>query len=132
MTFSGYVKKIEVCISEDERAELSAGFSAAEGRLSEAVRSFRFLGSHGRTESFVTACEPAVKLTGIRVVGDRAQDYIFSGARLFGSGSFRRVRLRLTYDDDSFSDETAVISAYRFEGKASSPERITVDIRLSV
>lgn len=131
MTFSGYVKKIEVYVSEEERAELSAGFSAADGRLSETVRSFCFLGSDGRKESFVTACEPAVKLTGVRIVGDRAQDYIFAGTRLFGSGTFRRVRLRLTYDDNSFFDETAVISAYRFEDKAGKPERITVDIRLT-
>lgn len=124
----GTVTKIEIYISESETAELSAGFSASGGRLSESVRRLNFLGSGGRTESFVTACEPSVTLYGRRIYGDKAQDYLFAGSRIFGCGSCRIVKLRLTYKSGGTETVGAVVSAYKFEGENGKPERISVTL----
>lgn len=126
----GTVTKIEIYISESETAELSAGFSASDGKLSESVRRLDFLGSGGRTESFVTACEPSLTLYGRRIYGDKAQDYLFSGSRIFGCGSCRIVKLRLTYKSGQTETAEAVISAYKFEGENGKPEKISVTIAI--
>ena len=57
---------------------------------------------------------------------DFEDDFSFDSKQFLGAEDFNTE-----VDLDSFSDETAVISAYRFEDKAGKPERITVDIRLT-
>ena len=126
----GTVTKIEIYTSESETAELSAGFSSSDGRLSENVRRLDFLGGGGMTESFVTACEPSVTLYGRRIYGDKAQDYLFSGSRIFGCGSCRIAKLQLTYKSGRTETVKAVVSAYRSEGENGKPERISVTIAM--
>lgn len=126
----GTVTKIEIYTSESETAELSAGFSQSDGKLCERVKRLDFLGSGGRTESFVTSCEPTITLYGRRMHGDKAQDFIFSGSRIFGCGACRIVKLRLT--DGSGKSDTAngIISAYRSESENGRPEKISVTIAI--
>ena len=59
-------------------AELAEGFDNIAEALNEVVQQYFFLSDKGFAKNHVTGMAPAFTLTGKRVVGDQAQDYIFS------------------------------------------------------
>ena len=59
-------------------AELAEGFDNIAEALNEVVQQYFFLSDKGFAKNHVTGMAPAFTLTGRRVVGDQAQDYIFS------------------------------------------------------
>lgn len=61
-------------------AEIKKGFDNVSESLNEALYQGSFLGDSGYGSSFVTGGQLIVTLTGVRMTGDTAQDYIFSDA----------------------------------------------------
>ena len=58
-------------------AELAEGIDNIAEALNETVQQYFFLSDDGFARNHVTGMAPAFTLTGRRVVGDEAQDYIF-------------------------------------------------------
>lgn len=89
-------------------AELCAGIENLEEALNETVQQYFFLCGQGMANNFVTALAPAYTLTGRRILGDTAQDFIFSPTVKYGTMKARQTHARLTL---STVESTEVISA---------------------
>lgn len=88
-------------------ANLCAGFDNISEALNEVVQQYFFLCGKGFGVNYVTGAAPAVTMTGVRIVGDTAQDYIFG--KKYDLMSNRDSNLRLTRTDEDGTTE--IISA---------------------
>ena len=67
--------------------------------LNEVVNQHQFLDRNGFGSSFVTGMQPIITLTGVRIIGDAAQDWIFSTK--YNLLESRETNLRLRYIDNN-------------------------------
>lgn len=77
-------------------AELGEGIENLAEALNEVVYSGYYLNNGGYGNSEVTGMQPVVTMSGKRIVGDAAQDYIFDPSRKYGLGEKRKSKLKLT------------------------------------
>ena len=63
--------------STETWAVLGEGFTDFTEALNEVIQQYQFLGDGGFGKSFATGQQPVITMTGVRVFGDDAQDYIF-------------------------------------------------------
>ena len=132
-------------------AVLAAGFDNISEALNEVLYQSGFISDKGWGSSFVTGGQMIITLTGVRVVGDPAQDYIFSSDVMLGFGKARETELKLKFSDSdlkhssvpSGSPEGASVSGYtitcpctlakitRSGGTANQPTAISVEIHLN-
>lgn len=96
MGMCDYSLKINTAASgaEESMATLEEGLTNISQALNEAVNQLTFLGNSGWASSEVTGAQYIITLTGKRVTGDTAQDYIFGKA--FSIGSDRKTTFELT------------------------------------
>lgn len=78
-------------------AELEAGLENIAEALNEIVQQFQFLSGRGFAQNQVTGMAPVVTISGRRIMGDAAQDYIFS--KKYKLGTERQTSFRLTWTD---------------------------------
>lgn len=78
-------------------AELAEGFDNIAEALNEVVQQYFFLSDKGFAKNHVTGMAPAFTLTGRRVVGDTAQDFIFS--KKYGLDTDIQSSFQLKYND---------------------------------
>lgn len=83
-------------------APLGAGIDNIAEALNEIVQQYHFLSDKGFARNHVTGMSPAWALSGKRVFGDAAQDYIF--ANKYSLDTARKSSLQIKYADTS--DET--------------------------
>ena len=110
---------------------LCAGFNNISEALNEAVQQYFFLCQKGFANNYVTGMAPVVTLTGVRIIGDTAQDYIF-GTK-YKTLVDRETQLRITrVNDDGTS--TSVITAnvtmqniQEFSGATTDGSAISVE-----
>ena len=76
-------------------AELKNGFDNIAEALNETVQQYFFLSDNGFARNHVTGMAPAFTLTGRRIVGDAAQDFIF-GAK-YSMDTARQSSFKLEY-----------------------------------
>lgn len=88
-------------------AALCAGFNNISEALNEQVQQYFFLCGKGHAVNYVTGMAPAITLTGVRVVGDTAQDYIFG--KKYDLMANRDTKLKLTRTDEDGTPE--IVSA---------------------
>ena len=88
-------------------AKLCAGFNNISEALNEQIQQYFFLCGKGHAANYVTGMAPAVTITGVRVVGDTAQDFIFS--KKYELMTARDTRMKLTRFDTDGTPE--IISA---------------------
>lgn len=87
--------------------DLCAGFNNISEAMNETVQQYFFLCGSGHGVNYVTGMAPSMTMSGIRVIGDAAQDYIF--AQKYELMSARDTHFRLTrHHEDGTKD---VISA---------------------
>lgn len=60
------------------------GFNNLTEALNEVIQQYFFLSRGGFADNFVTGMAPSYTFTGVRIIGDPAQDWMFSTARKFG------------------------------------------------
>lgn len=75
-----YGVKVELNVSPSGTAsykEFDKGFDNLDEALNDVVKEFFFLGDDGFGSSYVTGQHPSYKLTGVRIIGDDVQDFIF-------------------------------------------------------
>ena len=93
--------KIEINVTPDETSEtyveFGAGFNSMSESLNETVQQYFFLNDGGYARNYVTGMAPTFEMSGVRIVGDQAQDYIFDPSRKYGLLSERETTLRITH-----------------------------------
>ena len=80
-------------------AELSKGLDNVDESLNEVIQQYFFLSGKGFATNHVTGMAPVWKLSGRRVHGDTAQDFIFGNKYKFDT--FRQSSFRITVTDAS-------------------------------
>ncbi|MGN0613558.1 MAG: phage tail tube protein [Porcipelethomonas sp.] len=130
---------------------LAAGFDNIAESLNEVLYQSGFLSDKGWGSSFVTGGQLIITLSGVRVVGDPAQDYIFSSDVMYGFGKARETDLRLTLSDSNLkhsnvpagAPDGSSVSGYIIEapctlakitksgGAANQPTAISVEIHIN-
>lgn len=88
-------------------ATLCAGFENLTEALNETVQQYFFLCGNGFAANYVTGMAPTMTLSGRRVIGDTAQDYIFGKKYALMGDRQTHFRLSRTTSDG----ETAIVSA---------------------
>lgn len=74
---------------------IARGFDNITESINEVLYQTSFLSDKGWGSSYVTGGQLIFTLTGVRVLGDAAQDYIFSDKVYMGFGAARDVQLLL-------------------------------------
>lgn len=78
---------------------LAAGIENLTENMNNVTQKYQFLANHGWGSTHVTGAHPEYVVTGKRIFGDAAQDYIFGLKNKFGDE--RNTMLRITVTDNS-------------------------------
>lgn len=90
-------------------ATFGNGFNNVTEALNEVVNQYFFLSRGGFADNFVTGMAPSYTFTGVRIIGDPAQDFIFSTARKFGLMVSRNTTLVMSRSNaDGTVDQISV------------------------
>lgn len=98
LTMYGVSAEIDTATSgsAESWAVLGEGIENLAEALNEVVYSGFYLHNEGYGNSEITGMQPVITVSGKRIVGDTAQDYIFDPARKYGLGEKRKSKLKLT------------------------------------
>ena len=110
-------------------APVCAGFSNLAPALNEVLFQTTWLCSKGWGSTEVTGGQYIVTLTGQRVFGDAAQDFIFSKEVMYAFGKARKTRFRITSPEgDKILWSITLANITEGHGDANQPNAITVAI----
>ena len=110
-------------------AELAAGWKNLAKSLNEVVYQASYLKDNGWGSSEVTGGQLTVVLTGDRIIGDAAQDYIFGDAVKFAFGSARKTNLKITQADATvITWPVTLANISDAGGDANQPNAVSVTI----
>lgn len=116
-------------------AQVCAGFNNIAEALNETVQQYFFLCGKGFAANYTTGMAPAYTLTGVRVIGDTAQDYIFGFDVKFGTMAARETHMRLTRDPDGtpeiISANVTLCNITDIGGGTTDGSAVSVEIRLN-
>lgn len=76
--------------------EFGNGFNNIAEALNEVINQYFFLTDNGFARNYTTGMAPSYTFTGVRIIGDPAQDYIFNTARKFGLMTERNTNFILS------------------------------------
>lgn len=115
-----------------EYAELKDGFDNIAEALNETVQQYFFLSDDGFARNHVTGMAPSFTLTGKRVMGNAAQDYIFS--KKYALDTERQSSFKLEYQDGSSTAHTitcdcTLCNIQEWSGATTDDSAISVEIR---
>ncbi len=115
-------------------AELSDGIDNLSEALNEVVQQYFFMSGQGFATNEVTGMAPAVTLTGRRIIGDPAQDYIFS--KKYALGSERKTKFRLTFlnsenKKEILECEVTICNMQEWSGATTDHSAISFEIRFN-
>lgn len=113
-------------------ATLGEGFDNISESLNEVVQQYFFLSDNGFAKNHVTGLAPAFTLTGRRVLGDTAQDFIFGNK--YKLDEDRLSSFQLTYTDGSGTTVTVtcpctICNIQEWSGASTDDSAISVEIR---
>ncbi len=115
-----------------EWAVVSSGFDSISKSLNESVYQGAFLGDSGFASTEVTGGQLILKLSGIRIYGDRAQDFIFSGDVKNNFGEARKTDFMITYPDGAvITGKVTLAKITEGGGSADSPDSVFVEIHFN-
>lgn len=128
----GTVKSGEAPSETWTYSELMNGFDNIAEALNETVQQYFFLSDGGFSKNHVTGMAPAFTLTGRRVLGDPAQDYIFS--KKYGLDTERQSSFKLEYTDAEGATQTitcdcTLCNIQEWSGATTDDSAISVEIR---
>lgn len=120
---------------EPTMSPLLAGIENLQEALNEVINQYQFLSGQGFANNYVTGMAPAYTLTGRRVIGDAAQDYIFSGAQKFGLMAARETTLEITRlvkgGTEKISCDVTLCSLTDIGGATTDGSAINIELRLN-
>lgn len=106
------------------------GFNNLSEALNEQVQEYFFLCGKGFGSDEVTGIHPVLSLTGVRKIGDAAQDYIFGNAYNLMEGRKTFLRLSIANADGSvtrYTNRVTMKNISRFGGATTDGAAVTVD-----
>lgn len=116
---------------------IARGFDNITEAINEVLYQTSFLSDKGWGSSYVTGGQLIFTLTGVRVLGDAAQDYIFSDKVYMGFGAARDVQLLLQIPKSTAVQPTTLTcnatlaKITRSGGAANQPCAISVEIHIN-
>lgn len=125
---------LQIKTGDNTWATIDQGFNNLAEALNENVLQYFFLGDKGYARNYVSAMAPAFTLSGVRVFGDPAQDYIFDPARKFGLMQERQTAIKLveTLADgstDTIECEATLCNITSIGGASTDGSAVSVEIR---
>lgn len=113
-------------------AELADGIDNISEALNETVQQYSFLSDNGFARNHVTGMAPAFTLTGRRIIGDAAQEFIF-GAK-YSLDTARQSSFKLTYTGKEGSEVTltcdcTICNIQEWSGASTDDSAISFEIR---
>ena len=113
-------------------AELAEGIDNIAEALNETVQQYFFLSDDGFARNHVTGMAPAFTLTGRRVVGDEAQDYIF-GTK-YSLDTARQSSFQISYVDAEgatveITCDCTICNIQEWSGATTDDSAISFEIR---
>lgn len=111
---------------------LENGFDNISEALNETVQQYFFLSDDGFARNHVTAMAPAFTLTGKRVLGDPAQEYIFGNK--YSLDTARQSSFQLKYTNAEGTETTitcdcTICNIQEWSGATADDSAISVEIR---
>ena len=97
-------------------APINQGFNNLAEELGEQLQEYFFLGDKGYGSEFVTGLHPKYTITGVRVVGDTAQDFIFGQRMSLMAGRNTYLRISLANADGTVSRFTNFVTMTGMSG----------------
>lgn len=118
-----------------EYSEFGEGIENISEALNEVVHQYQFISGGGFAKNHVAGAAPAWTLTGRRVFGDAAQDYIFSKKYAFDTE--RQSSLKVEYTDASggtavnkgFTVPCTFCNIQEFSGASTDDSAISMELR---
>lgn len=128
-----YQNKLEINTTPKAAAPtwqpIAKGFQNIAEGLNEVLYQASYMGDNGWVSSEVTGGQYIVTLTGVRCIGDPAQDYIFSNAVMNSFGDARKTQLRITYGDQTLLLWSVTLANITYtDGAANTTSAISVTI----
>ncbi len=112
-------------------SELADGIDNVAEALNEVVQQFFFLKDKGFATNHVTGMAPAYTFTGRRVMGDAAQDFIFS--KKYSLDTDRQSKLKIAYTEGStektISCNCTICNIQEFSGASTDDSAISFELR---
>ena len=115
--------------------EFGDGIENISEALNEVVHQYQFISNGGFAKNHVTGAAPAWTLTGRRIMGDAAQDYIFGNKYAFDTA--RQSSMKVEYTDSSsgspikkgFTVPCTFCNLQEFSGAATDDSAISMELR---
>lgn len=112
--------------------ELGNGIDNIAEALNEVVQQYFFMSDKGFAKNHVTGMAPTFTLTGRRVIGDPAQDYIFGTKYALDTG--RQSSFKLEYTDstgatESITCDCTLCNIVEWSGASTDDSAISFEIR---
>ena len=113
-------------------SELADGIDNIAEALNEVVQQYFFLKDNGFAQNHVTGMAPAWTLTGRRVLGDAAQEFIFGNK--YGLDTERQTTFKLEYTNASNATVSITVpcticNIQEFSGATTDDAAISFEIR---
>lgn len=106
------------------------GFNNVTEALNEQLQEYFFLCGKGFGSEEVTALHPQIQLTGVRKVGDAAQDFIFGNRLNLMEARKTNLRLSLANADSTvtrYTNKVTMANVSSFGGATNEGAAVTVD-----
>lgn len=108
-------------------SNLQEGIDNVSEALNEVVQQYQFLSDKGFAKNHVTGMAPAITLTGRRVRGDAAQDFIF-GAK-YGLDTERQSSFKMTNGSETVTVPCTICNIQEISGASTDDSAISFEIR---
>ena len=118
-------------------SKLEAGLDNVSEALNEVVQQYFFLNDNGFARNHVTGMAPAFTMTGRRVQGDAAQDYIFSKKYKLDTERSSSFQLKVTDNSGAspkvttYTVDCTICNIQEFSGASTDDSAISFELRFN-
>ena len=118
-------------------AKLENGLDNVSEALNEVVQQYFFLNDKGFARNHVTGMAPAFTMTGRRVQGDAAQDYIFSKKYKLDTERSSSFQLKVTDNSGAspkvttYTVDCTICNIQEFSGASTDDSAISFELRFN-
>ena len=130
---ANWANQIEIGTSESggtwSYSKLCKGIESMEFNINEQNQQFFFLCGNGFAANEVTGAAPEIAISGRRIVGDAAQDYI--AGKQFALGSNRKSSVKITAEGAVITCDCTIGDVKTFGGAATDVNVFSCTLRLN-
>ena len=110
-------------------AKLCAGIQGMPWNGNEQIQQFFFLCGNGYADNEVTGMAPEIQVTGRRIVGDTAQDYIMG--QQFELGNGRKTSVKVVAEGKQYVCDATICDVVTFGGDSLDINAFSCNIRFN-